>query len=300
MIPGYSTWEELGAIDGAVLLVINSPRDHAAIVSDAARELHAHAPDGLHVIAPPSWQPWITDKGIASERVRYAATEQGGDIELNHFLETAGAIRWVAEKRFAVIAGSEPHSLYNDEVKAIFEQRIALLVGDGCLLTHALPERGLYLFDGAGLIERFGRASKQAEYQERSRALLADLHSLWTQQGEPGFVDNQDLSAVTSVLSSHLGAAILEFDETGPIPLAHDSGIAGPAAEFVRHLHDVIRERDERTAAIAAQLESVQNDRGRVLSERNDAVAVRDRQIASYEHMRNTPFQRLRRWFASS
>lgn len=300
MTPGFSTWEELGAIDGAVLFIINSLRDHAAIVANVATELEAHAPGGLHIIAPPAWRTWIAAKGIASERVRYAVTEQGGDIELNHFLETAGVLQWVAVERFAVIAGSEPHSLYNDEVKEIFEQRVALLVGEGCLLTHALPERGLYLFDAAGLVERFGRASKAAEYQTQCRALLADLHSLWVQQGKPASIDNRDFGAVTSVLSAHLGAAILDFGETGPIPLAHDSDIARPVAQFVRHLHDVIRERDERMTAVAAQLQAVQEDRDRVMSERNDAVAVRDRQIASYEHGRNISFRRLRRWFASS
>jgi hypothetical protein len=284
----------MGSVDGSVLLIVNSAADRAGVVTDLFRELGSRAAE-VHVIAPPAWREWTAANKLPAERVRYAIDAAGAEIELNHFLETPAAIEWVGDGRFRLIVGSEPHSLYNEEVKAIFEQRVALVLGGGCFLTHALPERGVYVFDRAGLVKRFGRSVKEAMYRSWCRTLVDDLHSLWIEQDQPGAVDTFDRGPVTRLLTAHLGDAVMGFDEAGPIPFAHDDGVAGATADLLSHLNGVIRERDAHAAATAAQLDAVQRDRDQILSERNDAVALRDRTIQSLQSSLDTPLNRMLR-----
>jgi len=286
--PGFTTWDALDHIDGAALLIIDSPANREPYVAAVVNELAARARGGLYVIAPSSWRDWLKTSKVPDGHVRFAVDSQGRDLELIYFLETPEAIAWVCDRRFAVVVGAEPHSLYNDEVKPLLEQRLALLIGDGCLLTHALPERGVYLFDLVGLIERFGREPKRDAYLAWSRALVEDLHALWVQRGRPEAVDDPDRSQVIERLVAHLGRPTFDYDETGPIPFRRDEGTAEPTAGFVGHLRDVIRDRDARLLQLEA-------DRDRILAERNEAVDARDRTIEDLRKELGAPFSRLRR-----
>jgi hypothetical protein len=288
MTPGFTTWDALDRIDGAVLLIVDSPIDRGSYVAAVIDEFEARARGGFYVVAPSSWREWLSRSKVPAANIRFAVDSQGRDLELIYFLETPEAIKWVCDRRFALVAGAEPHSLYNDEVKALLEQRVALLIGDGYLLTHALPERGVYLFDLAGLIERFGREPKRDAYLAWSRALVEDLHALWVQRGRPEAVDDPDRSQVIERLAAHLGRPTFDYDETGPIPFRRDEGPAEPTAGFVGHLRDVIRDRDSRLLQLEA-------DRDRILAERNEAVDARDRTIEDLRKELGAPLSRLRR-----
>jgi len=245
--PGYTQWERLDRVDGNVLLVVNSlPARHEEFAR-AYRELQVLASSALHVIAPAHCRDWIAaaHEGVSPDRLLFALDEQGRDLELNYFLETA-AFEWVSSKQFSLVAGTAPHSLYNDTVHTIFEQRVALLLRGGMFLAHALPERGVYLFDGPSLVQRFGRHIKVEAYKKWCRALVDDLHSEWMAQGAPGPVDDRDQTSIERILGTHLGSPMLAYDERGAIPFPHHESVAGPVAEFLQHLHGLIHDRDVR------------------------------------------------------
>ena len=248
MTPGYAQWEHLERIDGNVLLVVNSLPGRDDELARAHQAVHALAGPTLHIIAPPHFRDWIAAHAAVSPgRLLFSVDEQRRELELNYFLETV-AFEWVSSKQFSLVAGTAPHSLYNDTVHTIFEQRVALLLRDGMFLAHALPERGVYLFDGPALVQRFGRQIKVEAYKEWCRALIDDLHREWTAQGEPGAVDNREQTSVKRILAMHLGSPMLAYDERGAVPFPHQETVAGPVADFLQHLHSLILDRDVRLA----------------------------------------------------
>ncbi len=250
MTPGFTWWDGLEPIPGRALLIVNSLPGRADEVSAAYREMDRLAGDALHIVAPISWREWITERSsVVGDRLLFAVDEQGRELELNYFLETA-AFEWISSKSFAVITGTAPHSLYNDTVHSILEQRVALLLRDGAFLAHALPERGVYVFDLPSMVERFGRDHKIESYRHWCRALIDDLHREWIALGAPGAIDNDGTTtAVDAVLGKHLGPQMLAFDERGPIPFPHEEGLAAPVADFIRHVHALIHDRDVFLAA---------------------------------------------------
>jgi hypothetical protein len=298
---GFATWDDVRDVRGAVLLVVNSlPGHDTEVVAafDAMRELTLGA---LHVIAPPTAREQMAACGVADDQVHYSVDQHGRELEVNHFLEMPNILAWAAEQRFELIAGTAPHSLYNDEIKPIFEQRVALLLRIGRFVAHALPERGLYLFDLPALVQRFDRESKTRAYVASCRDLVADLHRVWVAKGSPGFSDQRDRSDIEQLLAAHIGPDVLRFDEYGTIPIRSGADAGEATAHVLRHLGDVLRQRHDELAATTLQLHATEAERARVLEERNEAVAVRDRMISTLSAESNmTTFERLRRWLTRS
>lgn len=292
MTPGFTTWEAVGSIEDNVLLVVNSRSDDEAAVAAVVDELVRRAPRTLHVIAAASWREWMIEHGIDGERALYASDADGHDIELNHFLESSVAIRWMLPKAFQIVVGSAAHSVFNDEVKEIFEQRVALFLGDGHLLAHALPETGLYVFDLASVLHRLGRVPKRERYQARCRDLIDDFHRMWRDQGCPQVADDVDSREVVGVLGAHLGAAVMAFDERNETPLTSGDDTAGGAAHLMRHVEDVLHLH----SLHASHLQDVIHARDEALAERNEAVNIRDAIIEQLRAELNTPLNRLKRW----
>jgi hypothetical protein len=250
-------WPELGTIDGNVLLIVNSRHDQQ---DDIARSIDAllmvAASDAIHVIAGRDHEAALAARGIPRERILFAESD-GGAIELNHFLESSGALAWIGTRQFHAIVGSAPHNLHNDEIKSIFEERVALFIGDGVFLAHALPEPYVYVFDGIGLVSRFGRGRKVDAYRTRVRALIGDLQQHWEAEGRPAVSDAASYSIEMRILEKHLGRELLEFDETSPVPPIADGGDDGVAVQvsaYLAHLFESLRERDRRTDAITEEL----------------------------------------------
>ena len=240
LAPGLTTWPSLAALDGDVLVIINSPAGDEQAVSNLFDAIAPRVPAArLHVIAMPGWQRWLRDRGGADVRVLFSADAAGRELELNSFLESRDALGWILARRFAVIVGSAPHSLYNEEVKDTFEQRVAIVLRTGRFLAHALPAPYLYVLDLAGLLQRFGRARKSADYRAVCRAIIDDLHQMWTAAGKPRLSDGSPFVDTTRVLARHLGEAVLSWDEASPIP-RRSPDPAEPAAEFVTYLATVL------------------------------------------------------------
>jgi hypothetical protein len=296
MTSGFTTWDDLERIPGSILVIVNSPIERSRAAMDVLTEVW-RVGDQLHVVAPAAWRACLESSSIPPRQIRYAVDSEGRDLELNYFLETPELIAWWSEFQFALVVGTEPHSLYNDEVKTLLEQRVALLLGDGRLLTHSLPERGIYIFDLPAVVARFSREAKAEAYRAWSHALIDDLHGLWIAQGRPGAADNVDRAEMTRRLSAHCGAALLDYDERSPIPFRLNTGVDQNTGAYIRHLRDVIRERDVRQAEM---LSDAERNRTAIVAERNDAVDTRDRTIQSLHRELDTPFRRLRRWVRRS
>jgi hypothetical protein len=256
--PAISTWSELGRRTGNVLLVVNSEPGAEGEVDAALAHLSACA-DAPHVIAPSAWRRRLVAGGVAVDRAMYARDLDGSDVEINYFLETTPALQWIESKRFALVAGSAPHSMYNEEVKEIFEQRVALFLGDGVFVAHSLPQPYLYLFDRAALLARQARYARVDRYRTLSRAIVDDCYRIWQAQqsrATPAVRDGERCNELTGVLRAHLGDALLEFDEASPMALPREhlaDSAADTAARFAEiwiHLGEVIRERDHLLAPL--------------------------------------------------
>ena len=258
MTPTISTWSELGRRSGNVLLVVNSPDGAEGEVAAVCGRLAACG-DVLHVIAPWSWRRCLTAHGITGERAMYARDCDGSEVELNYFLETMPALRWIESKQFALVAGSAPHSMYNEEVKEIFEQRAALFLGHGLFVAHALPQPYVYLFDQPALLARQARYAKVDRYRTLCRAIVDDCHGVWREQRSrsvPDGLDGPGCAELSAVLKAHFGAAFLEFDEASAIAVPREqlavtaADAAARFADVAVHLGEVIRERDSLLAPL--------------------------------------------------
>jgi hypothetical protein len=230
---GVTTWLDVAEIDGNVLLIVNSaPGDE----SEAGRVFDALdgcvQPSRLYVIATPEWFGWLRKRGWSGDRVLLALDAVGDALELNYFLESAEAIRWIVARRFAAVIGSAPHNLYNEEVKDIFEVRVGFILGAARFLIHTLPKPYVFSLSLPDLLQRFNRGQKVAKYEAVSRTLIDDLHRAWAESGKPSVCDARSFEDAICALERHLGPDILSWDEASPIPLdPPDSGRA--AAEFL-------------------------------------------------------------------
>ena len=244
MRPGITTWDDLPPVGGNVLLIINSPAGADREVS-AACERFAAAGAALHVVAAPSWRARLASQGIPEERTLFTVDERNDELELNYFLETDTALSWIWPRRFALVAGSGPHNLYNEEIKDIFEERASVFLRDGMFVAHTLPAPYLYLFDLAGMFARLGRGAKLARYDATTRRLIGDCYELWRAVGSPVRSDDADHSGVMAIVRRHLGSSLVDFDEETPIRLSPASGAETAAAAVVMRLGDVVQARDE-------------------------------------------------------
>jgi hypothetical protein len=244
MKPALTTWADLAVMGGNVLLVINSPADADREVS-AACEHFAAIGAVLHAVAAPLWRPRLATHGIPPERTLFTVDDQDDELELNYFLETEKALAWIWQRQFAVIAGSAPHNLYNEEIKDIFEARVSVFLRTSVFVAHALPARYLYVFDLAGMFSRLGRGVKLAQYDAATRNLIGECYDLWRAGGSPTHSDDADFSDVMAILTRHLGPVLVDFDERSPIPLMPPSGVDTAAAGVVVRMGGMIQARDE-------------------------------------------------------
>ena len=215
---GIATWEEIGPIAGHVLLIVNSAPGDTKAVDQIFDMLipRIHARD-LFVVAEPSWQRDLVARGVRRSQILTAYDHSCGDLELNFFLQTRKAIKSLVRKRFAVVVGSAAHSSYNEEVKDIFEQRVAAFLGNGRFIAHALPNPYLYVLGVDDLVQRLGRDAKLRTYTATCRDLVRDLFAVWRREGSPASADDPAFDDVTGPLERRLGAEILAFDEVSPI-----------------------------------------------------------------------------------
>jgi len=291
---GLTTWDEAGTLAGNVLVAINSEPEAAPV--DLLFEALARCTkqSQLHVIASRGWQEWANARGIHGDHLLLALDDDGRDVELNHFLESHAALSWLAPKDIAFFVGSEPHSVYNDEVKDVLEQRAAVLLGDGLFLAHTLPSRYIFAFDVAALIERIPREAKVARYEQAVRGVIDELHRQW-KAGAPGDADAPDFTAAVPVITARLPQlGVAAGDEDRAILPAATAALTRGLTPFVGHFRDVLLDRDRQLDAMRALLASTQAEvdkRDALLVEleaaRRRDVEVRDREIVRVMDVRN-------------
>ena len=208
----------MGRLQTPVLLIVNSSAEHAHDVASTMQALTAVvSPHDLRVIAPTAYAGRVEGAGVAREHIR-PATVHGAELELNFFLEHAHAFEWVARQRPRTVLGTAPHSLYNEEVKDLFESRVLMFLGSATFLAHALPARFVYELTAADLIERTQRPARVAAYRALSDAVLADFHAQWLAKGSPSQDDSPDYRDVEDTFARHLGREVLTYDEQSPVP----------------------------------------------------------------------------------
>lgn len=295
MTTGVTTWDELGRLDGDVLAIVTSPAGDRGAVDALFDELARRVPvSAIHVIAEPAWRARLSDRGISDDRMLLTTDDQGREIELNHFLETPAVVRWAVSRGFGTILGSAAHSQYNEEVKDILEQRVCLLLGDGCFLAHTLPGPYVFRFDLPGMLHRLNREPALEAYTAACRALVDDLYRIWRRDGAPSTCDDPGFSDVVPALARHLGPAVLGFDEASPIPIPRGD-TAGGVAGFVTHLRQVLFERDEHLSVQTDALVARDSRIAELHAERVSAVNLRDTIIDELRRDQETVLQRLRR-----
>lgn len=287
MSPGITTWDDLPPFGGNVLMIVNSSADHVAEVEDAYRHVRRLAPAAsLFVICERPWGERLLAMGVIPGHIIVTTDAGGADLELNHFLESPGTVRWALQHHFRAIVGTAPHSLYNEEVKLTFEQSVSLLSHDACFLAHALPQPFLYVFDFDEFIERFTRHAKQARYEQDARGVVADLHRLWVKRGRPAPDDSADSTGAFHRLLSRLDPRLRAYDENAEA--SHQTRRVSPGTKgLVMHLRDVIHAHAEFAHAQHVELRRLEA----VVEERNAAVNLRDRIIDDLK-MKLNPFSR--------
>lgn len=278
MIPFFATWGELTAATGNVLVIINSPDGDEQPVGSVIEHVALQGA-AVHVIAAASWRAWLAARGVPRDRVLLAVDDKDGDLELNHFLEFPQALAWVLPKAFSVVVGSAPHGRYNEEIKDLFEQRVSAFLRDGLFVAHALPELEVYVFDLASMFNRVGRKAKLGAYESASRGLVERCYQLWHAKGRPVHSDSSDFSDEIAALRTHLGDALLDFDERSPRPLPHVDAAGTAAAAMVKSLVDVVAARD------------------RMLNIRVGEIAERDKIIESLQSELSSAHRRIKRRF---
>jgi hypothetical protein len=244
-VKGCTTWDALGRVRTPVLLIVNSrPADVPEIEAAITALTTVAAVRDLRVVAPVAAVPLVGRLGVVSEHIR-PATVHGAELELNFFLEHEQAFEWVARHRPATFMGTAPHSLYNEEVKEIFESRVLMFLGGGTLLAHVLPAPFLYRLRAQDLIVRSERPAKLLAYRTLTDQLLADFHAQWIARGAPAQDDTPDYRDVADTFARHFGRQSLTYDEQSrvatPIAVRPSSDLAARVRrarrqQFVREL----------------------------------------------------------------
>lgn len=288
MSASLTTWAEAGSFVDGVLFIINS-RDGDRDEADAtfARVCQSSAAPPF-VIAPASWRDWLESKDVADQHLLIAEDVGGQALELNHFLGSVTALRWIRSKRVHVVIGSSPHQLHNYEVKDIFEQRVALFLRDGMFLAHTLPAPYLYQFDLTHLLRRMVRASNTALYMSTCRSMVDDWYRLWRASGSPATCDSADFTGELAVVRKHLGDEVLAGDEELPVPLPRTDDLVH-VSQFVTKLNDLILEIE------AAYIERA------AIAERDAIIERLQTETNNLHHaLEKTIDSRMRRWLETS
>ena len=295
MTSGITTWDDLGRLGGNVLAILNSPLQDEHGVATLFDELERRVLAGrLHVIASPGWRDWLGARGVSGEGLLLTVDDGGGELELNHFLETPTAVLWITHKQFAFVVGAASYAVYNDEVKEIFERRLTVLLGSGRFLAHTLPNPYVFVLDLPAIVLRSYRKRTLERYTTTCRAMIDDLYRHWIDIGKPAVADDVVYCDVVEALGRHLGTELLAFDEAAPIPLPRPA--AGPIfADIIISLQSVLREHDQRLADLTKAF----RDLTALHAERVAAVNLRDSIIEDLRREHEPLTQRWRRWLRS-
>ena len=225
-----------------------------------------------------------------------ASNAAGDDLELNYYLESPAALQWILNRQCAVVVGSAPHNLYNEEVKYIFERRVALFLGAGRFLAHTLPNPYVYALTLSDLLHRQSRPARIAEYGRTSQALVADLHAHWIALGGPVVEDETPFVDVAAVLSRRLEPDVSMFYDEAGLPSPPLDAVSS-MVEFVAYLETVLHsgllvldaeithlQKEVDAAAATARGQATEIDRrdamlAALAEERIAAVDLRDRRI---------------------
>ncbi|MCU1385424.1 MAG: hypothetical protein JWL71_4121 [Acidobacteria bacterium] len=244
-----ASWAEVASIAGDALLIVNSTASEEAIAADVIERLgHSHT---IYAIAPSSWVGWLATRGIPETRVIASCDQAGNELELNHFLESPAVLGWTGERAFGLVIGTAAHGRHNEEVKYVFEQRVAAFLRHGVFVAHALPLPELYMFDLAAVCHRLGRERRLAQYESRARDMVATCYALWEATGRPSHSDDMDRTDVMSAVRASMGDGIVQFDENAPVRLSPDMADGAAAAALVVRLGDtLVREIQVRDQAI--------------------------------------------------
>lgn len=296
---GVSRWDELGSLDGNVLVFVNShPVETERVEAFFAQLASVVAPAHTFVVAEPEWQPLLSRLNLVGGNILLAADSAGARLELTHFLQTPIVMQWAIPRQFRLIVGTAAHSLYNEEVKNLLEERM-LLVNDGAwFMAHALPSPYLYLLDGAELLERVARPSKLSEYQTASRLIVENLYQRWISGGQPH--SEPAVAATAAIMFDHLPSSISPRNEIHADPARRE--VPGPVLDLVHRFRQIVIEHDrwlsiaesrshaaERQAEgqvreLESQLQAHANELdvhreflASVQAERDESVNVRDR-----------------------
>ncbi len=287
LISGLATWNDVAAIDGNVLLIINSPAGDERAFGRVLDELEGRVlPERLHIVAASDWHGWLRNRGWSDARVLFSADAAGRELELNYFLESPAALRWIVTRQFSAVVGSAPHNLYNEEVKDIFERRVGIFLGGGRFLAHTLPQPYVFVLELADLLQRFNRGRKADDYAAVCRAMIDDLYRLWVEGGKPPVSDGRSCDGLTAVLARHLGSDALSWDEVSPIPLRRpDAG--APAAGFLSHLETVLHHAHGARDDEVVNLKVLVADLQRTFVQLQDEINHRDRLLADFGQKAN-------------
>jgi hypothetical protein len=310
MTSGIGSWTD---ISGKALVVVNSPVDGNDDVAGVLGAVNTAVAGQLCLIAPAAWRSRLADLGLGAADVLFSEDAAGGPLELNYFLEQFDTLHWIIARRPDLIVGTSPHSLYNDEIKDVFEQRVALVLGEAKLLAHAWPAPFVYFLSLGDVVLRFDRRRKMREYVDSAQAVVHALHRDWIKSGRPEQVDSPP--EFDSVLASQLGP-LMTFDEDhgSPVDAVSLSVVADFVAYVERVLHPAVALRDDRITGLETTAECLRRDLDEkiaeiqrlngvvavliqrldeTIAERKEAVSIRD---ASIEHLHNELYRVTRSW----
>lgn len=185
MTPDGARWADLFPPGARVLLIVNSASSQLDEIDRTVTALERSA--GLatvSAIAPAALRPWLIHRGIDAARV-LPPRLAGLDIEFDHFLERGPAIRWAIRQRADLVLGSEPYTPNNEDVKPIFERRVAAMLGDGVFVVHSLPAEQVFLLSAEDLWRRAARPEAMERHRARVHGAIERLHAAWASRTQP-------------------------------------------------------------------------------------------------------------------
>jgi hypothetical protein len=172
-------WHEALASPGRVLLIVNSDSSQRHEITRCVDALSsAGGLERVSAIAPAAIGDELIGRGVAADSLlRF-------EVEAGYFLQSDTALQWAVRQRAAFIVGSEPYALNNEEVKSGFEERIAPMLGHGCLIAHTLPADQVVVLTLEDIWKRAWRPEAVAAHHARVATTIDRLHAAWS-GGQP-------------------------------------------------------------------------------------------------------------------
>lgn len=180
----YSAWSSVFARETTALLVVNSAPSQLEEIERAFGHLERSV--GLHavsVMAPFALRTWLGQRGVDGSRILFPVVA-GVEVEFDSFLEHARAVRWAIRRRADVVLGTVPHAPLNEDVKTIFERRVAPMLGAGHFVAHSLPSEQTLRLSAEDLWSRAARSEAVERHRARVNGALERLHGSWAASPE--------------------------------------------------------------------------------------------------------------------